>query len=113
MDVVQTIFLFLIALVTIIACSISVPIVYASRLNHKRKMMELDIQAKNRIAFDTQRALDEIRREMKMLRDSSTQYNLSLDNSLQRLDDTIIRLEARITKLEQDYRVMNGRNRQN
>ncbi len=76
-------------------------------------MMELDIQAKNRIAFDTQRALDEIRREMKMLRDSSTQYNLSLDNSLQRLDDTIIRLEARITKLEQDYRVMNGRNRQN
>lgn len=113
MDVLQSIFVFLFSVVVVIAGSISIPIIIASMMNHRRKMMELDMQAKSRISFDTQKALDEVRMEMKMLRDSSTKYNISLDNSLQRVNDTIIRLEARLTKLEQDYRVQDNRNRQN
>lgn len=74
----------------------SVPL--AAILSHHRQQMARFQGGAGRGMFEELRAeIDMLRQEVRSLRDTSTQYDLSFDTALQRMDDRVEKLEkARI-----------------
>jgi len=73
---------------------------YALWTYHRRKMEEIRSSRDARIAEQTQAALVELRREIESLRDTTTQYDVSFDTALQRIDSRLNGMEARLRTLE-------------
>ncbi len=62
--------------------------------HHKRTMEELRLRNKNAIGETIKAEFASVRAEIQALRDTSTQYDLSFDTSLQRLERRIEQIEC-------------------
>ena len=80
--------------------------------HHKRKMMELQIKLRgpgNNV--DVKAELEALRQEMRSLRDTTTQYDISFDTALQRMENRVegVERQVRAIQSEEVLRVGNGR----
>ena len=78
----------------VITAVFSIPL-YALWSYHKRKLEEIRSKRDVHIAEETRRAIADLREEMKQLRDSTSAYDVSLDNALERLESRIETVEQR------------------
>lgn len=78
---------------------LSIPL-YAMWAYHKRKLEE--IRGRQRVNVDeaTRQAIEDIRREVRDLRDTATAYDVSFDTALKRLDDRMANMEQRVQQAE-------------
>ena len=63
--------------------------------SHRRKMLELQIQLKGQNSNVSSNSIESLREEIRALRDTSTQYDVSFDNALQRIEQRVGSLERR------------------
>ena len=61
--------------------------------SHKRKMLEMKLRATNTGDESLRMAVESLRAEVRSLRDTSTQYDMSFDNALQRMERRVDSLE--------------------
>ena len=73
-------------------------------IQHRSKVAELKLQARAKVETNVQGALDALRQEMRAeiqtLRDTATQYDLSFDTALQRMERRVEGLERRIQEAQ-------------
>lgn len=75
---------------------------YAISTYHRRKLEEIRAKQKVDIGVETRAAIDGLRQEMTALRDTSTQYDMSFDTALNRLDSRMAHLEHRVRTVEEE-----------
>jgi hypothetical protein len=63
--------------------------------HHRRKMLELQLRLKQENEGNVRGAVDALREEVRQLRDTTLQYDLSFDNALQRLEARVGHIERR------------------
>ncbi len=99
----------LIGLITVVL-ALSIPIV-AIWTGHKRQMVELQMQQGNTLDSNLRAELDAMRNEIRSLRDTTTQYDISFDTALQRMDQRVGLLEQKSIAADPDtnqpYRIGN------
>ncbi len=61
--------------------------------SHRRKMLEMKLRATNTGDESLRMAVESLRAEVRSLRDTSTQYDMSFDNALQRMERRVDSLE--------------------
>jgi hypothetical protein len=61
--------------------------------HHKRKMLEMRLKREALVNHQFQAQLDALRVEVQSLRDTATQYDMSFDTALQRIDRRVMTLE--------------------
>lgn len=61
--------------------------------SHRRKMLELKLQLNNRGDDSLRATVDQLRSEVRSLRDTTTQYDMSFDTALQRIERRVDTLE--------------------
>ncbi|HZO91589.1 MAG TPA: hypothetical protein VFB38_24925 [Chthonomonadaceae bacterium] len=76
-----------------------VPIV-AIWTSHERKMMEMRMRMRNEGDTHLKAAIEELQAEVRSLRDTTTQYDLSFDAALQRMESRVQGLERRLSEVE-------------
>ncbi len=69
---------------------------------HKRKLEEIRSRQKIEINEETRAAIEALRGEMAALRDTTTQYDVSFDTALNRLDNRMAHLEQRVVRVERE-----------
>lgn len=69
---------------------------------HKRKMMELQLQMRQAGDANLQATVEALREEVRALRDTTMQYDLSFDTALQRMENRLGALEQRANESEQN-----------
>ena len=89
---------FIIALAGIVAV-FGIPIV-AIVTEHRRKMIELQIRLKNEGSSAVAAQMDALREEVRSLRDTTMQYDMSFDTALQRMEQRMGHLERRVGQVE-------------
>ena len=62
-------------------------------MHHRRKMLELKLKANNTGDESLRIAVETLRREVHALRDTSTQYDMSFDTAMQRIERRVDTLE--------------------
>lgn len=82
---------------TIAVFSIPISIIWTQ---HRRKMLELQLRLQGQSDPNTLAAVEALRQEMRQLRDTTMQYDLSFDTALQRLEGRLDGLERRIGQAE-------------
>lgn len=70
-------------------------------LEHFQKMKRLEVEKAKRGDANLKAQLDAIRQEIADLRQTSTEYCLSLDSNLQNLQAHVAHLESRMQEMEQ------------
>ena len=85
----------------------SIPIV-AILSEHKRKMLEMKLKVGNQGDSGLRAEVDALREEVRSLRDTSMQYDLSFDTALQRMEQRVERMELRSVPTKPDERVQVG-----
>ena len=60
---------------------------------HQRKMLELQMSMRNQASEAIAAQIEELRAEVRSLRDTSTQYDLSFDTAMQRMERRMDMLE--------------------
>ncbi len=68
---------------------------------HKRKMLELQLQIRSQGDTGLRQEVMALREELRALRDTSMQYDLSFDTALQKMDQRMITVERRVGQIEQ------------
>jgi biopolymer transport protein ExbB/TolQ len=68
---------------------------------HIQKLARIKADAEKRTDRRTGEALEALRQEVAALRDTTTQYDLSFDAALQRLESRLGHVEERVARLEQ------------
>lgn len=66
-----------------------------SILKSQERRMEMRLQAQQGQNEDVTLQLEALRAEIASLRDTSTQFDMSLEHAVQRLEEKVIRLEAK------------------
>ncbi len=87
-------------IVAIIMVSLGIPMI-AIWTTHKRKMLELQLQLRQDGDTGVRQELMAMREEMRSLRDTSMQYDLSFDTALQKMDQRMMAVERRVNQVEQ------------
>lgn len=82
---------------------------YLIHTYHKRKMEEIRVRGSIEGNERVLQAVAEVKREMAQLRDTTTQYDMSFDTALQRLESRMDRAERQISPVPAD-RVVVGSN---
>jgi hypothetical protein len=72
---------------------------------HRRKLMELQLRLRGETDVNTRAAIDALREEVRQLRDTSMQYDLSFDSALQKMDQRMGNIERRVHEMEQQQTV--------
>jgi hypothetical protein len=67
---------------------------------HRRKLEEIRLKQRGAIAEDTAAAIAAVRREIEALRDTATQYDVSFDTALHRIESRVGSLEQRMQHVE-------------
>ena len=67
---------------------------------HKRKMMEMQLRLKGDQDVGLRPELNALREEIRALRDTSMQYDLSFDTALQKMEQRMIALERKTNQAE-------------
>src|SRR5881227_3647984 len=75
---------------------------YLIKTYHRRKMEELRIKERSEIDVDTKEAIEALQKEMAALRDTTTQYDVSFDTALSRIENRMAHLERRMTETERE-----------
>jgi cell division protein FtsI/penicillin-binding protein 2 len=68
---------------------------------HLQKMAQIKARGQQRGNEEIVKAVEMLRREVAQLRDTTTQYDVSFDAALQRLESRVANLETRTRALEQ------------
>lgn len=68
---------------------------YALWSHHKRKLEEIKARQRTSIDAETRAAIEALRAEMAALRDTTTQYDVSFDTALRRLESRISHIEQK------------------
>jgi hypothetical protein len=68
--------------------------------HHRRKMMELQLRLKGEGDVSVRGELSALREEVRALRDTSMQYDLSFDTALQKMEQRMIALERKSNQQE-------------
>ncbi len=69
---------------------------YALWSHHKRKLEEIKARQRTSIDAETRAAIEALRAEMAALRDTTTQYDVSFDTALHRLESRMSHLEQKV-----------------
>jgi hypothetical protein len=88
------------AFVGIICLSIAIPIMISTILRHFQKMAEIKSRASGIMAADFRLQIESVLKEIEKVKDTSAQYDISLDNSLHQLNMKMSQIEQRISALE-------------
>jgi len=90
-------------LIPIIAISggLAIPIV-AIWTTHKRKVLEMQIQLRGGVDDNVRAELNALREEVRSLRDTSMQYDISFDTALQRMERRMLSVEGRANTSAQE-----------
>ena len=67
---------------------------------HRRKMEDIRVRGRIQIAEETQKSLEEFRRELHALRDTTTNYDMGFDSAMHRIEARIAHLESRVNSKE-------------
>lgn len=89
----------------------SIPL-FALWSHHRRKVLEMQLQLRNQgNSGSSTGELEEIRKEVRALRDTTMQYDLSFDTALQRMEQRVEGIERRVAAIQADdvLRVGHGR----
>lgn len=73
---------------------------YATWTYHKRKMEEIRAKSNARLDDGTRTAIEAIRAEVAALRETTTQYDMSFDSALHRLESRVAHVEQRVNLTE-------------
>ncbi len=76
----------------IMGCSIPISRIWA---DHQRKVLELKLKLQNQGDSGLRAEVDALRQEVRALRDTSMQYDLSFDTALQRMEKRVEAVERR------------------
>lgn len=88
----------LIPLMGIVAVfSIPVTAIWTS---HRQKMMEMQMRAQNQGNSNVVAEMNALRDEVRALRDTTMQYDLSFDTALQRMEQRMEGMERRVQQIE-------------
>jgi hypothetical protein len=68
---------------------------------HKRKMLELQLRLRGETDNNVRHELNAMREEIRMLRDTTMQYDLSFDTALQSMEKRMTLIERRVNQSEQ------------
>ena len=84
---------------------------FAMWTHHRRKMMEMQLRIKEPNEVSSKSEIEALRQEIRMVRDTSTQYDLSFDTALQRMEHRVEGIERRVAAIQSEdvMRVGNGR----
>jgi hypothetical protein len=77
-----------------------IPIV-AILTHHHRKVLEMKLRLKQETDQSLRRELQSIRSQIEQLRDTTTQYDMSFDTALQRLEARVSHLETRSNRYDE------------
>lgn len=91
-----------------VLCVFGIPLT-AIWTHHKRQVMEMQMRMRNEGDSSVRALVEALREEVRALRDTTTQYDLSFDSALQRMEHRVEGLERRVGEVEanrtQDVRV--------
>jgi|SRR5579884_3080211 len=82
---------------TVFVFSIPLTAIWTS---HRRKMLEMQMRLRNEGDAGVRAAVDALREEVRTLRDTTTQYDLSFDTALQRMERRVEGLERRVNEMD-------------
>ena len=77
-----------------------IPIV-AILTHHRRKLEEMRLRQKITINEETRAAIEALRKEFTALKDTTTEYDVSFDTALKRIESRMGNTEERVLQLEQ------------
>jgi hypothetical protein len=77
----------------------SIPLV-AIWTEHHRKVLKMQLELRNQGDMGLRGAIDSLREEVRSLRDTTTQYDMSFDSALQRMERRVEGLERRVNEVE-------------
>jgi hypothetical protein len=79
--------------------------------HHKRKVLEIQLRLKQEGDAGLRAAVEAMREEMRALRDTTMQYDISFDNALQRMEQRVENLErnAQATHTDEIAQLRAGR----
>jgi len=69
---------------------------------HQRKMLEIKLRMGQQGDQNVLAELQELKRQMTEMRDTTTRYDMSFDAALQRLESRVGNMEQRIRQIESD-----------
>ena len=69
-------------------------------LSHRRQMMEMKMKLNQGDDASVRAAIEALRAEMRTLRDTTMQYDISFDSALQRVESRVDQMERRIAPVE-------------
>jgi hypothetical protein len=70
--------------------------------SHRRQVLEMQLRLQNQGDANVRAAIDDLRQEVKALRDTTMQYDLSFDSALQRMERRVEALENRAVGVNAD-----------
>jgi hypothetical protein len=69
---------------------------------HFQKLAQIRAKARAGADEGAAKSIDELRREIMALRETATQYDVSFDAALQRLEQRVAQMELRLSSVEQN-----------
>lgn len=93
-----------------VLCVFGIPL-SAIWTSHRRKVLALQLQLRGQGDNGLRSELEALRQEVRSLRDTSTQYDLSFDTALQRMEQRVVGVERSVQTIQaQDVqRIGSGR----
>ena len=79
---------------------------------HRRKMLEIQLKLRGQgTSTDVKAEIEALRQELRSLRDTTTQYDISFDTALQRMESRVEGVERQVRAIQSEdvLRVGNGR----
>ena len=70
--------------------------------SHRREVLKMQLQMQNQGDSSLRASVEALREEVKSLRDTTLQYDLSFDNALQRMEQRVDGLERRVNEVSND-----------
>ncbi|MBC7527810.1 MAG: hypothetical protein H7308_09690 [Chthonomonadaceae bacterium] len=90
---------FIDGLIPIVAISLTMGIpMMAIWTSHQRKMLELKLKLQDGNSLSSQKTIEALREEVRSLRDTTTQYDVSFDTALQRMEGRMGAIERKVNQ---------------
>lgn len=77
--------------------------------SHRREMIKMQMQMQSQGDANLRASIEALRDEVRDLKDTTMQYDLSFDNALQRMEQRMEGLERRVNTMESSQTVLIGR----
>jgi hypothetical protein len=78
-------------------CSIPITAIWTS---HKRQVLQMQMRMQNQGDASLRATVEALQQEVRALRETSTQYDLSFDTALQRMESRMENVERRVQAVE-------------